>query len=687
MDNYAEETQPLYKLFRTPAFRFVVVRFNHYSLVRRLQNDLRAQFPDRKVSTIDTEKATYQEILKTYLEQEEGFMFLENFEDILKRDADSQGKVTPEMTKNNKRRSSIAAGLNMRRDKLAKSPIAIIVFVFATAGELYVRSLMEKMPDLWSFRSLLLDLKLEQEVATPKIFQMEPQWEPTTVSTLGGTTREEKLAELDRLLNEVKTIPATETNYLKTLYEQIAELQKETGQYEEALEMLDKLYPILTYNAEKIRLQIIKSDILTITGRLNDAVTVLDQASIESTNSGDLFLKSIILQRLGDAFLALGNIDNVISYNESSTILLEKLLENDKQNIDYRHGLTISYGKLGSAYFDLGNIQKAIEYYDINIKVATDLYHSNPQNSDFKLKLAIIHEKLGTLFLSIGDVSKAKDFYEDSFRLKNELCLSFPQNIEYRHGLSISFEKLGNISQVLGKLNDALSFFEKSRNLKLQLYKEYPKNLAFKNGLAISLEKIGSINKSLGNFENAVISLTESFRLFKELYILNPQNVIYKKEVAISFQNLGNIYLKIGDFEQSFKFYEEYNKLLLELFDGFPQNIDFKFSLADSYSRLANIYIYKKNINEAVSVIEKCRELLNELIQSFPQNSSFKFGLADSLSTFAFSMRYFLKDEIMSKDYFLQSEKLLSELLATSPDHADFKKNLEQVQNELKKFD
>ena len=312
MDNYTEETQPLLKLLRTPGFRFVVVRFNHYSLVRQLQSDLRAQFADRKVSIINTEKATYQEILKTYLEQGEGFLFLENFEDILKRDADSQGNVTPEMAKNNQRRSSIAAGLNMRRDKLAKYPIAIVAFVFASAGELYGRSLMEKMPDLWSFRSLLLDLKQEQEVAPSKILQMETQWETTTLSTLGGTSIEEKMNELNRLLSEVKATPNTETNYLRTLYEQIAELQKETGQYEEAIKTIDNLIETSSDFEDKFWLLIDKGDILSTIGNLKEALDIFNVAKNIAEKLENEYLKATTLERLGVINADFGDLKNAL---------------------------------------------------------------------------------------------------------------------------------------------------------------------------------------------------------------------------------------------------------------------------------------------------------------------------------------------------------------------------------------
>ena len=39
LDNYDEETKPLFKLLKTEAFRFVIVRYNHFSFVQQLEID------------------------------------------------------------------------------------------------------------------------------------------------------------------------------------------------------------------------------------------------------------------------------------------------------------------------------------------------------------------------------------------------------------------------------------------------------------------------------------------------------------------------------------------------------------------------------------------------------------------------------------------------------------------------
>jgi tetratricopeptide (TPR) repeat protein len=638
MDNYAEETQPLFKLLRTPAFRFVVVRFNHYSLVRRLQSDFREQFPDRVVSTINTEKATYEEILETYLEQKEGFLFLENFEDILKRDADSQGKVTPEMAKNNKRRSSIAAGLNMRRDKLAKSPIAIIAFVFASAGELYARSLMEKMPDMWSFRSLLLNLKWEQkeqEVLMTDFLQMQPTLEPMSGSTIGGSSQEEKLAELDRLLAQVNETPETEINYLRNLYGQIAKLQEETGQYEESIKTIDYLIENATDIDRRFWLLIDKGDLFRKTGILEEAFNTFNKAKELADVNENKFQKGQALQRLGNVCTDLGDLSDALIQYEEALSIFQKLYNITPNDKTFKNGLAVTFSKLGQTHASLGDLNKALHYFEGRTRLGIELYEADKKNMGFKKGLAISYSKLADIYASLGDLDKALHYYEKDLLLTKELYEADKKNVGFKNGLAVLYSKLGKTHTSLGNLDKALHYFEERVRLAKELYEADKKNVGFKNGLAISYSKLGDIHASLGDLDKALHFFEDETILFKELYVLDKKNVGFKNGLAISYSKLGDTHASLGDLDKALHYFEIFTTLMKELFEVDKKNVDFKNGLAISYYKLGNFH--KENI----------------------------------------------KDTKTAKTYFQEAKQLWNELIATSPNFSKFKKNLEKVQKEL----
>ncbi|SJM95433.1 hypothetical protein CRENPOLYSF2_560013 [Crenothrix polyspora] len=304
-DNYQEETQPLFKLLRNEAFRFIIVRYNHYSLVQQLQKDLQQRFPDRPVNTFNAKTVDYHQLTQAYYDLGSGFFFIENFDDLLKEDKNSLGQETPETAQNNERRRHITAGLNLRRDKLAKYPIALIVFIGFSADSLYAKKIMEKMPDLWSFRSLLLDL--EMPLANDQPDWQNQQTEITNrslerpISSLGGT---DKQAELNRLLELLAATPKNETAFRQTLYPQIADLQNDLGDYQAAIDTLQTWGKIV-----------------------ND-----DE-------------KSQIWFKMGDIYTQLGDLDKALTLFQTYHKLQKELFTSDPTNIHFKNGLAISYSK------------------------------------------------------------------------------------------------------------------------------------------------------------------------------------------------------------------------------------------------------------------------------------------------------------------------------------------------------
>ena len=77
VNNYIEETKPLFRLLRTEAFRFIIIRYNHYSLVNQLKKDLLQHFPERPQNTVDARHTDYRSLVDSYYKAARGFFFIE----------------------------------------------------------------------------------------------------------------------------------------------------------------------------------------------------------------------------------------------------------------------------------------------------------------------------------------------------------------------------------------------------------------------------------------------------------------------------------------------------------------------------------------------------------------------------------------------------------------------------------
>ncbi len=538
LGNYSEETAPLFKLLKTEAFRFVIVRYNHYSIVQQLEKDLKAKFPDRPSIKVDAQKTDYQTLTNAYFELKRGFMFVENFDNVLKQQLDSRGNEPPEFKSENERKRGITAGLNLRRDRFAKYPIAIFVFVPATAGELFAKTIMEKMPDLWSFRSLILDIEIERDDSTgftaKGLNSATELEEPYFYRTLLNQPVEQKqdTDQYNYLTTLLTDTPQTEIAYRLTLYPQIIDAAIKIGFFDKALHFLEE-WEITAPEADKGTIWLQKGDVLTTIGEIDQALPVFENAYRFFEKAYDKYQQGVALERLGTTYSSLGNFDKALGYFEEMGKLFQELNAAYPDNVLFKNGLAHSYIKLSTIHSNLGNLEKALEFTENRTRLFEQLYQSHPANVSYKTILQGTYQFLGDKYSKLGNLEKALHFFELSNQLCQEFFQVYPKDLNYKNKLALSYSKLGDIQYSLGNMGKALGFLEKYQQLCDELYQSNPDNKSYKYSLAISFAKLGEYFHQQNQAPIARQYLEQAADLFQELVRQAHLVVDYQHKLTI----------------------------------------------------------------------------------------------------------------------------------------------------------
>jgi tetratricopeptide (TPR) repeat protein len=532
-DNYAEETKPLFKLLKTEAFRFVIVRYNHYSLVSQLEQDLKRLFPNRPFAKADAQKLTYQDISKQYFDLKQGFFFLENFDMLLNEERNSLNKETPPMKIENERRRHITAGLNLRRDKLAQFPIALFVFIPTTSDPFFAKTIMEKMPDLWSFRSFMVDLEKEIVVKSSNVsignfnnYSGQVNFE----DVIKSNPKEEK--ELNRLLALLEKTPENELAYRLTLYPQIVNNAIEAGEYNVALLNLNEWENNAVEHKGYIWLR--KGDIYKNIGESEQAVSYFKKAALFFEDNGDEINLSMCFDRLGTINLLLGDVEAAVNYHTKFNSIQKKLYSGQTDNYIFKNNLAISFERLGDTYYLRGDLNNASLLYENSNTLQKELNMSYSNNSLFKNNLAFSYLKLGSIYSELKNFNYALAFYNDYHKLATELYALAPQNINFKDNLAVSYLRLGITYFALGDLQKALTFYEQYNDLEKSLCIDYPENVFFKNSLAISYSKIGEVYLKLDYVELALSNYNACKNICEELVKRSSMNVDFQAHYAES---------------------------------------------------------------------------------------------------------------------------------------------------------
>ncbi len=397
LDNYIEETKPLFKILKTEAFQFVIVRYNHIKFVRQLQNDLIEKFPDRLSKTLNCREFTYQKLMEEYFYLEKGFLFLEDFGSLLQTDEQNS------LEKYRKR--EILGILNRRRDKIAQYPIALIVFVPATIGTMYSRKMIENMPDMWSFRSLILDIKGDVEILRTMTNIVEPSTEEKADLK---KIKNEKRKELKLLLSLLNKTPDEEVQYKLTLYPQIVKIQTFLEKYEDALLVIEEWEKNTKHNVLSIE------DFLDYKAAVLLGLERFDELTIEWNKWIGILENNIKIaphKTLYHSSIYVG-----LSYND---VEIDSIFQNYSWFIEDIKFLIICYQQLAQLKLEKDNFHASIDNFEkVNDLLINNSYifDSDP-NSDLLLynnyyQIAFNYYNLGNKQLLLQNLKKSVEYLE-----------------------------------------------------------------------------------------------------------------------------------------------------------------------------------------------------------------------------------------------------------------------------------
>ena len=210
-----EEIGLLLRAVRSEQFRFVVVQYNHFALLQQVRQNLEQSYPGRASAAIHLNSTGTNGLSKAILDNKSGFVFLYEFETLLSD-------------------ATAARTLNQQRDKLSAYPVILVAFL--PSGSQWLQDCARKMPDLWSLRTLLLDLKQEISPGIERIFE---QIETKRFSDLSVAEKTIEAMDLKARLASLEDIPENRS-YKASLLLSLGEIDYLMGNYDNAKSYWEK---------------------------------------------------------------------------------------------------------------------------------------------------------------------------------------------------------------------------------------------------------------------------------------------------------------------------------------------------------------------------------------------------------------------------------------------------------------
>jgi len=258
--------------------------------------------------------------------------------------------------------------------------------------------------------------------------------------------------------------------------------------------------------------------------------------------------KVIHLNKLSIEYRTIGSYDSALHYGTTSLQLAQK--------INYKKGITASYGSIGSAYLAQADYPKALDYYFRALKVAEEMGNKNG--------VAVWLGNIGIVYDDQADYPKALDYYLKALKIDEEL--------NNKAGIAMHLGNIGLVyaNQAVSPLTPPLQ----KNELQSKALDFYFKALKIdeerkdKNGIAADLGNMGNLYADQADLSSARplerdsllhLGLSCNFKALKIKEELEDEN-----EIAITLGSIGTIYTSLGKYKEA----EEYLKKAIAMDDS-----------------------------------------------------------------------------------------------------------------------
>ena len=418
------------RAIRPNQFRLVIVQFDHLQMVQKLSTTIQITYPEKTYEQWNGRRLKGSGVLERLEKRVAGVIQIDFFEELLNDD-------------------SFCRSLNQRRDALTEKSIQLILLL--PLGGDYLQRFSRAMPDFWSLRNLVSELKAGFLSETKGQFLTD--WGRSYLSFQHVEEIEREISRLQRRIADLEQLPENQ-QLLAQLYVRLGKLYNQTAAYEAAIVVLNKGV-LLAEAGKMINLEISakaeKGETLCRLGFIEKAEKILWEASGLAESIDDKTGLAISLNNLSIIYSLKGLEDQALQFLQKSLAISKEL--------DDKEGLARAFNNIGNIYQNRGDYHLALSYLEDAIKMLMEIGgRSNigaPLNNISKIYRALgdNDKALSLLNKALIITKEVGDNYKMGITLSNTGVIYYDKAI-YKKAI-LFFLQAANIFQKIGALKKA----------------------------------------------------------------------------------------------------------------------------------------------------------------------------------------------------------------------------------------
>ena len=404
---------------------------------------------------------------------------------------------------------------NEHRDALRRHLTGALIFSAPPEVKPHAR---DAAPDLWSIRSLVLDLAPIRNDPSRDVYRDTPGTRDTHANARGALSDasinvEFALAEIDRITRRSADNENHRAHGLARIHLRAIEGLLQQGRTHDAVDVAAKTLTLLRERRIGGRLLAEALVWSSEAARADDDVALSLEHLIEAVEIGRNLLSaddetpqalrdlSVSLNKVGDAHREAGELAAATSAHEESLGLCRRLLEAHGETPQALRDLSVSLDNVGDARLAAGELAAATSSYQESLGLRRRLLEAHGETPQALRDLSVSLDNVGDARLAAGESAAATSAYQESLGLRRRLLEAHGETPQALRDLSISLNNIGDARREGGELAAAATLYEEALTplrAILNNYAQTPRR-AFQDVMMTILGKLEDVAEARGD--------------------------------------------------------------------------------------------------------------------------------------------------------------------------------------------
>jgi serine/threonine protein kinase/predicted Zn-dependent protease len=281
--------------------------------------------------------------------------------------------------------------------------------------------------------------------------------------------------------------------------------------------------------------------------------------------------------------------------NATGKILLEKvlafyqeLLKDESKDPDIRLGTAQVCGQVADIRHVLGQLDRAVQVWQQQRSLLEGLLKDAPDNIQYRSLLSTCMRQTANVLRDMHKTQEAQGAYREAIKLGEQVLATAPTDSSYQVSLANTFLNMATVLSPRDHARDLAALYERAMDLIKLAVKTSPRNTSFEGELALCLETQGMFYWDIGQAAKAEEAVRGGIEIRKRQYELGVDRHC-ERYLGRAYSNLGLIASGRGQSEEAEKSYGRALGVLGECLKRYPHDVHGRQDLVTTRRRLAGL--------------------------------------------------------------------------------------------------